>query len=346
MATLIGSVPHTTPWYPLEMFLDVAPEAPPWPQLPKRHWREGLLPQYAEGLPGLVEHIQAGKVSVNKEAENVAQAMTVFYEAVMRAQETGDFSYFEISEKASSGISAAREAFSKLTSRPPYVKVQTTGPVSFALGVSDEKDIPLYYDDNYADIVLQNVIMKSLWQIRLFKPYGEKVICFLDEPTLSSFGSSVYIHVTQEQVVSKLSTVVEALHQAGAIVGVHVCGNSEWTMLMDAEADILSFDAYTYGEGMALYAPQVAEYLKKGGTLAWGIVPTNAAIAEETAASLERKLAKLVEHLAGHGVDRDLIWQQTIITPSCGMGSMTEPDAERVLGTLGELAASVQEKIR
>jgi methionine synthase II (cobalamin-independent) len=324
----------------------VAPEAPPWPQLPKRHWREGLLPQYAEGLPGLVEHIQAGKVSVNKEAENVTRDMTEFYEAVMRAQETGDFTYFEISEKASSGIPAAREVFSKLTSRPPYVKVQTTGPISFALGVSDEKGIPLYYDDNYADIVLQNVIMKSIWQIRLFKPYGEKVICFIDEPTLSSFGSSVYIHVTQEQVVSKLSAVVEALHQEGAIVGVHVCGNSEWTMLMDAEVDILNFDAYTYGEGIALYASQVSQYLEKGGILAWGIVPTNAAIAEETAASLERKLAERVEHLAEHGVDRDLIWQQTLITPSCGMGSMTEADAERVLDTLRELALRVQEKIR
>jgi methionine synthase II (cobalamin-independent) len=330
----------------LERFLEVAPEAPLWPQLPKRHWREGLLPQYAEGLPGLVEHVQDGKVSVNKEAEDVARAMTEFYEAVMRAQETGDFSYFEISEKSSLGIPAAKEVFSKLMSVPPYVKVQTTGPVSFALGVSDEKGIPLYYDDNYADVVLQNVIMKSIWQIRLFKPFGEKVICFIDEPTLSSFGSSVYINVTQEQVVSKLSSVVDALHEEGALVGVHVCGNSEWTMLMDAEVDILNFDAYTYGEGMALYAPQVSEYLEKGGALAWGIVPTNAAIAEETATSLERRLTELVEHLAGHGVDRDLIWRQTIITPSCGMGSMTEADAERVLGTLGELAASVQDRIR
>lgn len=346
MATLIGSVPHTSPWYPLERILEVAPEAPLWPQLPKRHWREGLLAQYAEGLPGLVEHEQEGRISVEREAGDAAQAMTLFYEAVMRAEETDDFSYFEITEKAASGIPAATEVFSKVTPLPPYVKVQTTGPVSFALGVSDEKGIPLYYDDNYADVVLQNVIMKSIWQIRLFKPFGEKVICFIDEPTLSSFGSSVYINVTQEQVVSKLSRVVDALHEEGALVGVHVCGNSEWTMLMDAEVDILNFDAYTYGEGMALYAPQVSAYLEKGGTLAWGIVPTNAAIVEESAASLERKLTELVEHLAGHGVNRDLIWRQTIITPSCGMGSMTEADAERVLGTLGELALRVQEKIR
>jgi methionine synthase II (cobalamin-independent) len=346
MATLIGSVPYTSPSYALERFLEVAPEAPLWPQLPKRHWREGLLPQYAEGLPGLVEHAEDGKVSVNKEAEEVAHAMTRFYEAAMKAQETGDFSYFEISEKASLGIPTARAVFSKLTSIPPYVKVHTTGPVSFALGVFDEKDIPVYYDDNYADIVLQNTIMKSIWQIRLFKPYGENIICFIDEPTLSSFGSSVYINVTQDQVVSRLSSVVRALHEEGAIVGVHVCGNSEWTMLMDAEVDILSFDAYNYGEGMALYAPQVSEYLKNGAALAWGIVPTSAAIGDESAASLEKKLTRLVEHLAGHGVDRDLIWEQSIITPSCGLGSMTEADAERVLDTLSKLALSVQEKIR
>jgi methionine synthase II (cobalamin-independent) len=346
MATLIGSVPYTSPSRPLEKFLEVVPEAPLWPQLPKRDWREGLLPQYAEGLPGLVEHPQAGKVTVNKAAEDLSHSMTEFYEASMRAQETGDFSYFEISEDFSWGIPAAKQVFSELVSTPPYVKVQTTGPISFALGVSDEKNTPIYYDDNYADIVLQNTVMKSIWQIRLFKPYGEKVICFIDEPVLSSFGSSVYINVTQEQVVSKLSAVVQALQEEDAIVGVHVCGNSEWTLLMDAGVDILSFDAYNYGEGMALYAPQVSAYLKKGGTLAWGIVPTNPAIREETAVSLERKLIQLVEHLSKHGVDRDLIWQQTIITPSCGMGTMTEADAELVMGVLAELALSVQEKIR
>jgi methionine synthase II (cobalamin-independent) len=304
------------------------------------------MPQYAEGLPGLVEHPQDNKVSVNKQTDDLVDSMTAFYESALTARETGDYGYFKISEEYASGIAAALEAFSKRPAIPPYVKVQTTGPISFGLSLYDEEGIPILYDANYADIVLQNAILKSIWQIRLFKPFGGRVICFIDEPLLSSFGSSVYINLSREQVVSALSTAVQEIKEEGALVGVHVCGNSEWTLLLDAQVDIISFDAYHFGESLALYASRVREYLEKGGALAWGIVPTNADIREQSAASLEEKLNHFVNHLAGHGVDRDLIWEQTILTPSCGMGTMSVEDGELVIRTLGELVRRVQKKIR
>lgn len=345
LATLIGSVPHTDPDVALTKILSCVPEAPIWPQLPKRDWREGFLPQYAEGLPGLIKHPDDAKVSVDSSAD-LAKDLAAFYEAAMAAPENGDFSRFAISENASMGIPAALARFEALTEKPPYIKVHCTGPVSFALTVFDQNDRPLFFDDTFADVTLQSAIMKSIWQIRLFKTLGEEIICFLDEPVLSAFGSSTYINVRREDVVAALSTAVEAIHAEGALVGVHVCGNSEWTILIDAGVDIINFDAYFHGEGMAIYAEAVAGHLAQGGALAWGIIPTADEIHRENAESLDLRLKEVVGALVERGVEEDLIWRQSILTPSCGMGTMTLEESEMVMDRLFELSQRVQSRLR
>ena len=345
LATLIGSLPLTDPEEALDAILASVPEAPIWPQLPSRHWKEGFLPQYAEGIPGLIEHPPTGKVLFDTEAD-LSDALTAFYEAAMAAPQSGDFSRFAISPQASAGIPAALTAFAGLDPKPPYIKVHTTGPVSFALTVFDKEGVPVYFNDTFADLCVQSAALKSRWQIRLFGPLADDIICFLDEPTLSAFGSSCYINVSRDAVVERVGQVVDAVHEEGAFAGVHVCGNSEWTLLIDAGVDIVNFDAFSYGESIALYAAEVKTYLEKGGVLAWGIVPTSPEIHAQDADSLERKLVHLVEHLAGHGIDRDLIWRQTMLTPSCGMGTMTALESKLVMRRLSEVAQRVQAKLR
>ncbi|MFH2008642.1 MAG: hypothetical protein ABI333_18790 [bacterium] len=345
LATLIGSFPNVDPDRALRSILEAVPEAPVWPQLPNRDWREGFLPQYSEGLPGRIAQPDKGKVFFDTKADLSAE-LTAFYEAALGAPETGDFSLFEISPEASAGLPAALEVFAALGSRPPYIKVHTTGALSFSLTVFDRAGTPLYFDDTFADLTVQSAALKSRWQVRLFRPHADRIICFLDEPALSAFGSSCYQNVTRNDVVDRLGRVVRAVQEEGALVGVHVCGNSEWTLLIDAGVDIISFDAFGYGESIALYAPAVRPFLEGGGVIAWGIVPTSAEIHNHDAASLDEKLGHLVHHLSGHDVDRELIWQQSMLTPTCGMGTMTVDDSELVMRRLGELAARVQARIR
>ena len=342
MATLIGSLPHKDAAKAVELILQAVPDAPIWPQLPKRHWKEGFLPQYSEGLPGLVEHPQDGKVSIDTQVEDIGRQMAEFYEKVLSTPETDDFSPFAFSEEASAGMPQALKTYSGLSQKPHFIKVHTTGPVSFALTVFDQEGKALFYNDDFADISLQNAIVKSRWQVRQFQPYAQKIICFLDEPVLSAYGSSTYINVTREAVVEMLAQAVDAIHEEGALVGVHVCGNSEWSILVDAGVDIINFDAFAFGEGLALYAPQLGPYLEKGGVLAWGVVPTTPAIVEITVEDLERRQVQLIEHLAAQGVDESLIWRQTMLTPSCGMGTMSEREAELVMSKLGALSERIQ----
>ena len=109
-------------------------------------------------------------------------------------------------------------------------------------------------------------------------------------------------------------------------------------MLLDSGVDIVSFDAFEYGETIGYYADRVEVFLEDGGVLAWGIVPTSEKIKEQTPESLVRKLEGLVENLSSKGVDKNLIWEQCLITPSCGTGSLSVELAEEVFRKLSEVS--------
>ena len=94
---------------------------------------------------------------------------------------------------------------------------------------------------------------------------------------------------------------------------------------------------------VALYGAALKRHYGRGGSLAWGIVPTSAAIREQSVAGLAARYEGLVDHLAGScGIDRALILERTVVTPSCGTGSMEVADAERVFSILGELSRALK----
>jgi len=186
--------------------------------------------------------------------------------------------------------------------------------------------------------------MKSRWQIQKFKPYAENIICFIDEPILSAFGSSTYVSVQRDEVVAALAECVEAVHMDGGLAGTHCCGNTEWSILIDAGVDIVNFDAFEFGETIAMYAENVKELFARGGLLAWGVVPTSTEIREQTCESLVEQLEKVMDHLAATGIDKQTIVEQAIITPSCGTGSMEEADAEKVFEMVQAVSTAMKAK--
>ena len=55
MATGIGSLPFTDPGEACKLIFQHVPEAPHWPQLPRASSSEGMIDQFLEGMPGVVE---------------------------------------------------------------------------------------------------------------------------------------------------------------------------------------------------------------------------------------------------------------------------------------------------
>jgi hypothetical protein len=226
----------------------------------------------------------------------------------------------------------------------PFVKVQTTGPCSFALTLVDENKRAIYYNEEFRDVIVKALAMKCRWQIRKFKPFAEKVLCFIDEPILSAFGSSTYVSVTRDNVVSLLTEMIEAVHSDGGIAGIHCCGNTEWSLLIDAGVDMVNFDAFGYGETILMYADAIKKHLERGGTLAWGIVPTSPKIREQSIEGLSQKLEALMDKLAAKGIDKKLIIDSAVLTPACGTGSLGPADSEQVFDTLSGLSVAMRKK--
>jgi hypothetical protein len=342
LATAIGSLPHKDPQQAVEVVLQNIPNAPIWPQLPANGLNEQMEIQYSEGLPRVVIDREKGRMYFDTTGDTSAD-LAEFYEKFC----ADDVEAFRISPDFSKGIYAMEAALQASGVKRPFVKVQTTGPLSVGLSIVDEKKRAIYYNPEFVDVVVKAAAMKCRWQIRRFQPFAEKMICFVDEPILSAFGSSTYVSVTRDDSVAKLGEVIDAVHAEGALAGVHCCGNTEWSILIDAGVDILNFDAFDYGETILLYPEAMKNYLKAGKALAFGIVPTNSAkIKVHTADTLIAKFCELVEKLAKvTGLDTDLICRQVFVTPSCGTGSLPVADAELVFRTLHELSTKLRQRV-
>jgi hypothetical protein len=346
LCTGIGSMPFTDIDHALDISLQKL-AAPIWPQLPKFGLHEQMEIQYSENMPCVVIDHHKNRMFFDTSTD-YSESFASFYEAYAAAMDpdegNGDCSAMAISVDFSKGLYAMEKRLQSLGRKLAFFKVQTTGPCSFALTVVDENKRAIYYNEEFRDVIIKSLAMKCRWQIQKFQPYADQIICFIDEPILSAFGSSTYVSVQRHDVVDHLAEVIAAVHQDHALAGIHCCGNTEWSILIDAGVDIVNFDAFSYGETIAMYPDSVKKHLANGGCLAWGVVPTSTAIREQTVAGLMAHLEKMMNHLAAQGIDKQMIMEQALITPSCGTGSMDASDAEKVFELTHQLSIAMREK--
>ena len=334
MASGIGSFPHADAAAACELILNTIPEMPVWPQLSNIDFREQMEIQFSEGMPCVMLDEARQRMYFDTSGDPTSE-LEKFYENCV----SENLEYFKISPDYSRGI---YEMEKKLTKEKypsiQFFKNQVTGPVTFGLAIVDENKRSIYYNDVFRDVVVKGITMKARWVLNKFKPFGLSQVCFVDEPILSAFGSSTYVSVQRADVVSHINEVVEAIHQEGALAGTHCCGNTEWPILIDAGVDIISFDAYEFGDTVGYYPEQMKIFLEGGGAIAWGIVPTSEKINQETPDSLVENLKEKVKNLADKGIGEDLIWEQCLLTPSCGTGSLPVELSEKIFHHLSEVS--------
>ncbi len=339
LATAIGSFPHQAPEAACELILKYIPEIPIWPQLPNAGFREQMEIQYSEGMPNVVVDEARERIYFDTSGDSTS-ALESFYENVLAE----NLDYFQITPEYSRGIYQMEKTLSAGDrSAVQFFKCHVTGPLTFGLSKTDEGKRSIYYNEIFRDVVTKGIAMKARWMLNKFKFLECPQICFIDEPIYTAFGSSTYVSVQRSDVVGCLSEVVDAIHKEGALAGTHCCGNTEWTILIDSGVDIISFDAFEYGETIGYYADRISEFLGNGGVLAWGIVPTSEKIQTQTPQSLVKKLEELVNNLASKGVDKNLLWDQCMPTPSCGTGSLSVELTEEIFRQLSEVSALMRD---
>jgi methionine synthase II (cobalamin-independent) len=334
--TLVGSFPHTDPNDLLDRILSRFPEIPAWPQLPARDWRESMYVQYSEGLPGAVVDRDRQRIYFES-GEALAAGLEEFYQALVEE----NVERFAISSDYALGLHLFLERLEG--ARPKWVKGQVTGPFSFAMTVTDENKRSLAYTPELYEVAVQGMAMKARWLARKLRQAAENALVVLDEPYLCAFGSA-FLNVPREDVISAISGAAAAVHQEGALAGLHCCGNTDWALVLATGVDVINFDAYDYFNGLPLYPAELAAFLESGGILSWGIVPASKAGDGLHPEALRRALAERAGQLATKGMDASRLYRQALLTPSCGLGTETVERAERVMDTLVELADLVRER--
>jgi methionine synthase II (cobalamin-independent) len=346
LATTIGSLPHTDVALGTRLTFESTPEIPSWVQFPRRVFHENMMVQFTEGMPGLIEGEE--KVYFDTSAPDYIDELTDFYARYLAVTESKDaeaLDSFGLSPRYAAGFGEFVARLPEQPTPPVMLKGQVTGPFTLGTNLLDQDRRCSYYDDQLRDVVVKTVALRALWQIDRLSAFGARVMIFLDEPSLLGFGSQTFITVSREDIIGDINEVVAAIHDRDALAGVHCEANTDWSLLMESDLDILDFDAYDHMQAMTLYPAELHAFLERGGSLGWGIVPTldPEAAASETIPSLLARFDEGMERLVRKGFDRELLLRRALITPSCGAGGvLTEPLAERVLGLLRELSMTLQ----
>ena len=346
-ALAIGSLPHNTVESAMEVVKKDFSEIPFYPQLSNINRHEDMTIQFLEGLPSFLPSNES--FEIDTESEKFFEDLESFftdYEEIIADTDTEILEKYAISKEFSSTF----PEFEKIikNTKPQYAKAQIIGPFTLAAMLTDQNGINAIFDETLREIVVKLLTLKVLWQIKHIKQANPTTIpiIFMDEPTLSQLGTSAYLTISEKDVVDMLAEISEIIHQNGGISAIHCCGKCDWTILIKAKADIINFDAFAFSEHLGLFAQEIDKFLQDGGKLAWGLVPTLdvEALKNITLADLIKDFGQGIKYLTNKGIDEKLIIDNSLITSSCGAGSLSVELAQKAMDLVFELSNELRKR--
>ena len=334
LPTMIGSMPYTDPQKAMFAVIKYLPQIAAWPQLPRRDYFEQMTPQFSQQFPGLV-------IDVDGNATVLEQPFTEELIGLYENYLANDFSKYNLSPQYASGFNAYMNTASL---SPIVAKGQMTGPITFGTSVKDVSGRAIIYDKNKRQAMCMFLRLKAMWQESMLRTHSLNTLLFLDEPILVSFGSA-YMPLSRYEVTDMLSQIMESLQ---GLKGLHICGRTDWEMLLEMpQLDVLNFDAYQYAYTLEIYHQQVKAFFKQGKAIAWGIVPTNAEeLKNETMSSLRDRLEEYMAFYTRgeNAVSFKEVCALSLLTPTCGLSTLTEEACDTALQMLSELSRSMRNK--
>jgi len=333
LTTLIGSFPHTDTVDICQRIADTI-DIPTWPQMVHLSFHENMYTQYSAALPRTVLDEVNQKITFDTTGDFTPELETFYMKYLDE-----DFDAFGLTPKYAAGFFAMMDILRATSSE--WVKGQVTGPISFGLTVVDQDLRSVLYNELLADVIVKNMALNARWQIQQLRSVRPNIIMFVDEPYMASFGSA-FISLSCEQAIAMMDEVFEAIHAEDALAGVHCCANTDWSVLLATQVDILNLDAYGYLDNLALYPEELRKFIDRGGIVAWGIVPNNEDIYSVNPQGLADQLHAGFALICDRAAARDVIITpdelaaRSLITPACGLGSTTAAIADKVIDILAQ----------
>jgi hypothetical protein len=122
--------------------------------------------------------------------------------------------------------------------------------------------------------------------------------------------------------------------------GLHLCGRPDWDFLLTLNIEILSFNAYAFGDLFVTY-DKVKDFLERGNLISWGIVPTSFdEFMGEDVKGVAKRIEAMWDVLDKKGLDRQLVVRQSLLAPATC--NLVNPDktatVERSFALLSEVS--------
>jgi hypothetical protein len=330
LTTAMAVMPHTDVDRALKTALSL--DIPFWPQLPNYSYYEDMYVQASEHFPGILLDLEKRtlKFSIDKFIAEFEEVMARF----------DDPAYFDISPT----FSVVYHRFLDLDlSAMPAIRGQLEGPISFGFNILDQDERPILFDDTVRPFMLEFMAKRVNVQLERLKKRNDNAFMFVDEPGLQFLFSALsgYEDRKAKQDMDDFFARIDRPR------GVHLCGNPDWDFLLNTDMDILSLDVFTNGEIFSSYAKGILRFLKRGGILVWGIVPTGFEdFSKSTLETLGKQLENIWDRLVTKGIDIDMMLSQSLLSPAtcCLINPDKEKTVEKAFVLINELSHFLKTK--
>lgn len=329
--TAMGILPHTDIDEAMRLALSV--DIPFWPQLPKMSFFEDMYAQATEHFPGITVDEAAQKIYFDFE-----QFMEELPEFLEKAEEKATFALTE-------QYSLVYRSFLQQPGLEKYsaIRGQFIGPVSFGMKITDKDKKPIIYNDEVKVFLYDFMARKINIQYEELRERNKNAFVWVDEPGLEIiFGS--FTGYSSEVAKNDYAAF---LSQLEGPKGVHLCGNPDWSFLLNQNLDILSVDALGVGNIFSRYTAEIKAFLDRGGIIAWGIVPTlTEEVNRESVQSLVDHLEKLWNHLEQYGIEKKQVLQQAWLAPArcCLVNTDGAKSVEKAFDILKKAADELKDR--
>ena len=328
LTTAMAVMPHRDVDRALDLALSM--DVPFWPQLPLFSYHEDMYVQASEHFPGIMVDMEKRtlRFSMEKFINEFEETMANF----------DDPNYFDISDT----YSVVYRRFLELDlSDRPAIRGQLEGPISFGFNVVDENDRPILFDDTIRPFMLEFMARRVNVQLNRLKKRNPNAFIYVDEPGLQ-FVFSGMAGYGDQSARADMETFFSMIERPR---GVHLCGNPDWDFLLGLDIDILSLDVHTNGEVFVCYAASIRKFLERGGTLVWGIVPTNfEPFEKDNMDSLQKRLGETWKALGKSGVDFQFLLSRSMLSPATCC--LVNPDGGETVEKAFEMVRNLSCRLR
>ena len=332
LTTAMAVMPHTDIDEALKLALSL--DIPFWPQMPLYNYYEDMYVQAAEHFPGIILDMEKKtlRFSTDKFIDELEETLNHFEEP----------EYFDVSPK----YSAVYHKFLELDLKDrPAIRGQLEGPISFGFFIKNENDRPILFDDTVRPFLFEFMSKRVNVQLARLKKRNPNAFMFIDEPGLQFLFSAMsgYSDVLAREEINNLFSMIDRPR------GIHLCGNPDWDFLLGFDMDIVSIDLYTNAKVLPLYKRSIINFIERGGTIVWGIVPTNIEpFKKETHESLIKLLESTWQGLYDEGLDRDLLLSRSLLSPATCC--LINPDKQKTVNlaftSLIQLSETLRERYK